>query len=291
MRGEAGAGKTALVSRFCDDQAGRVLEGACDPLFTPRPLGPFLDIARSAGGELARVASTTPRPYELAGALMTELDERGPSIVVLEDVHWADEATLDVLRIVTRRIESLPGAPRRHLPSRRARSPPSPPGAARRGDGRPPDGADRGRIALARRQSPRSQRTTASMPPTCTGRPEGTPSSSARRSPPGEASCRRRCGMRCSRAWRRLSPGARELLEAIAVDPMHAELWLLEELAPDSADSLEECLASGMLRAERERRRVPARACPARRRRLAPAQRPQGAPFPRSLGAHRPACR
>ena len=201
MRGEAGAGKTALVSRFCDDHAGRVLEGACDPLLTARPLGPFLDIARSAGGELGRIASTTPKPYELAGALMTELDERGPSIVVLEDVHWADEATLDVLRIVARRIESLPVllvATYRHDEL----------------DRRHPLRVLLGEVTAGRRTariavellSEEAVAALAGIPRrrwhgTCTRRPEATPSSSARPLRPGEASCRRRCGMRCSRAW------------------------------------------------------------------------------------------
>jgi predicted ATPase len=51
--GEAGVGKTALLRRFCDNRPGgaRVLWGACDALFTPRPLGPFLDIAESTGGD------------------------------------------------------------------------------------------------------------------------------------------------------------------------------------------------------------------------------------------------
>jgi predicted ATPase len=57
VSGEAGVGKTALLRRFCDERAGgaRVLWGACDALFTPTPLGPFLDIADSTGGDLAEV--------------------------------------------------------------------------------------------------------------------------------------------------------------------------------------------------------------------------------------------
>lgn len=54
--GEAGVGKTALLRRFCDDcpSGVRFLWGACDALFTPRPLGPFVDIAESTGRELDR---------------------------------------------------------------------------------------------------------------------------------------------------------------------------------------------------------------------------------------------
>jgi hypothetical protein len=108
VRGEAGVGKTTLVRRFCDDQgSARVLWGACDALFTPRPLGPFVDIAEGAGSGLERVAATSLRPYEFADALIRELGLPGASVVVVEDVHWADEASLDVLRIVARRVELL----------------------------------------------------------------------------------------------------------------------------------------------------------------------------------------
>jgi len=52
--GEAGVGKTALVREFAAGR--RVLWGACDPLLTPRPLGPLLDVAEAAGGELLAAA-------------------------------------------------------------------------------------------------------------------------------------------------------------------------------------------------------------------------------------------
>jgi predicted ATPase len=63
--GEAGVGKTALVRQCCDDapDAASVLWGACDALFTPRPLGPLLDIALEVGGELADALAGGPTPY------------------------------------------------------------------------------------------------------------------------------------------------------------------------------------------------------------------------------------
>ncbi len=105
--GEAGVGKTVLVRRLCEDQSRstRILWGACDSLFTPRPLGPFLDVAEITGGELEELVATGARPHEVASALMRDLQAR-PTILVLEDVHLADEATLDVLELVGRRIES-----------------------------------------------------------------------------------------------------------------------------------------------------------------------------------------
>src|SRR5688500_19538325 len=60
VSGEAGIGKTTLVEAFAERVAARgtrVLRGSCDSLFTPRPLGPVLDIARAAGGRLAAAAT------------------------------------------------------------------------------------------------------------------------------------------------------------------------------------------------------------------------------------------
>ncbi|MGH2562862.1 MAG: ATP-binding protein, partial [Thermomicrobiales bacterium] len=58
LGGEAGVGKTSLVRRFASEAhpTARVLAGACDPLSTPRPLGPLLDIAAAVGGDLGRLA-------------------------------------------------------------------------------------------------------------------------------------------------------------------------------------------------------------------------------------------
>jgi DNA-binding CsgD family transcriptional regulator/tetratricopeptide (TPR) repeat protein len=107
VTGEAGVGKTALVRRFCSDAAGelRVLEGACDALFTPRPLAPFADVAAETGGLLAKLIEHDARPHEVLVAVLEEVSRR-PTVLVLEDLHWADEATLDVLRLLGRRVEA-----------------------------------------------------------------------------------------------------------------------------------------------------------------------------------------
>ncbi len=110
---EAGLGKTAVVSEFARAAAprARVLWGACDRLVTPRALGPLHDIGRLTGGRLA-AALTANEPREAVYAafldeLVTAHARRRPMVVV-EDVHWADEATLDWLAFVGRRIERLP---------------------------------------------------------------------------------------------------------------------------------------------------------------------------------------
>jgi ATP/maltotriose-dependent transcriptional regulator MalT len=89
--GEAGIGKTSLVSAFRDRHGGdaRVLWGACDALRTPRPLGPLLDIAREAGGELAALVAAEPTRHRLFGAFLDLLDSGDrPVVAVVEDAHW-----------------------------------------------------------------------------------------------------------------------------------------------------------------------------------------------------------
>ena len=107
IAGEAGVGKTALVQQFLreHDSRARVLVGACDPLFTPRPLGPFVDIANAVGRRLQDVVEGGAIPYRVADVLLEELAGAKPTILVLEDLHWSDEATVDVLRLLARRVE------------------------------------------------------------------------------------------------------------------------------------------------------------------------------------------
>jgi DNA-binding CsgD family transcriptional regulator len=110
VAGEAGVGKSALLDQFAAGLAGaRWCWGACDGLFTPRPLGAFVDIAGQLGGDLAGLYRTQAARDELFGALLGELARPGGlRVVVVEDIHWADEATLDLLRFLARRIRDLP---------------------------------------------------------------------------------------------------------------------------------------------------------------------------------------
>ena len=109
LAGEAGIGKTALVQQFCSSVANRatILIGACDPLSTPTPLGPLLDIAASLGGEFQRELGQQAARQHVFSALLAELSRGSrPWILVFEDVHWADEATLDLLRFLARRLDT-----------------------------------------------------------------------------------------------------------------------------------------------------------------------------------------
>jgi DNA-binding CsgD family transcriptional regulator len=113
LRGEAGVGKTAVITGFTNglDEAMRVLWGGCDPLAAPRPLGPLLDalagLGPAAAGALAAAidAGDTAALYR---RLLAVLRDGHRWVWVIEDAHWADGATLDLLRFLARRIGSLP---------------------------------------------------------------------------------------------------------------------------------------------------------------------------------------
>ncbi|MEV6838856.1 AAA family ATPase [Streptomyces sp. NPDC051133] len=109
VRGEAGVGKTAVVQRLAQvaDPHIRVLIGACDPLATPRPLGPLLDLAPRLGPAVRTALTDTSRSDEVFDCLLADLSTY-PSLLVVEDVHWADEATMDLLRYLARRLPNVP---------------------------------------------------------------------------------------------------------------------------------------------------------------------------------------
>src|SRR6266540_196604 len=109
VSGEAGIGKTSLIDRFTavHRASTRVLWGACDALFTPRPLGPLYDIAAQMQGDLLTQLTAQANRTVLYSSFLNDLQQR-PSIVVFEDVHWADEATLDVLTFLGRRLQRVP---------------------------------------------------------------------------------------------------------------------------------------------------------------------------------------
>ena len=111
IAGEAGIGKTTLVEAFCSDVDGgiQLLWGACDAAVPPRPFGPLADIAETTGGPLreALVAADRDRVFGAVLALLRQ-PRRSPPVIVLEDVHWADDGTLDLLRVVGRRLRDLP---------------------------------------------------------------------------------------------------------------------------------------------------------------------------------------
>lgn len=252
VAGEAGVGKTVLLRRFCAEQAerARVLLGASEGLRTARPLGPLVDVAEQTGGELAELVERGASPHDVLGALLRELDGEGATVVVLEDLHWADQATLDLLQLAARRIEGsralLIGSyrddeldrshPLRVLVGELATSP-----AVRRLQ-LPPLSRD----AVAELAAPHGVDPDELFHKTA-GNPFFVTEALGAGSDELPSTVRDAVLARASR----VGPDAFRLLEAVAVVTQPVELWLLEALAGDELRHLDHCLASGMLRYDR----------------------------------------
>jgi DNA-binding CsgD family transcriptional regulator/tetratricopeptide (TPR) repeat protein len=106
LAGEAGVGKTSVARAFCDRhrERARIWWGACDALATPSPLAPLRDIARDHDEVADLLVGDQPRHQLFAGVLNALVSPLRPAVVVVDDVHWADEATLDLLLYLGRRI-------------------------------------------------------------------------------------------------------------------------------------------------------------------------------------------
>ena len=244
--GEAGVGKTSLVRSFTSrhESEVRVLWGACEALFTPRPLGPVYDIVQELDGWTAGPPTTDAERMGFFGALLDELRSH-PTVAVFEDVHWADEATLDALKYLGRRIDSAPsllvltfrddevGAhhPLRtvlgDLPSRSATRVPLSPLS--------PESVEE----LARR----AERPAHGLYEVTGGNPFYVTEVLAA----GAGDVPETVVDAVLARAARLSDGGRRLLDAAAIVPGSIEMWLLEELAGEDVGHLAECLASGML--------------------------------------------
>jgi DNA-binding CsgD family transcriptional regulator/tetratricopeptide (TPR) repeat protein len=245
LGGEAGVGKTALVRAFTSGLESRVLLGTCDPFVTPAPLGPLADVAGETGGVLASDIEAGRHPRQVALSLLEELRE--PTVVVFEDVQWADEATLDVLRVVGRRVAATPSlvlvtyrqdAAAGDQPLRRLLGELASVAAAERVEVQPlsleavrelasPHEADGDAIYALTRGNPFF------VTELLASGDEAMP-----------ATVRDAVLARIAR----LSPGARRLLEGVALMPARAELWLLAGAFPDvAAEDVDECVTAGAL--------------------------------------------
>ena len=108
--GESGIGKTRLVRTVLQDAGLPVLWGACDPLSTPRPLGPLRDIVRGRDLDDPLAAAVQSGSREELLATLLETLDAPPGVLVVEDVHWIDQATLDVVALLGRRLPGQRGA-------------------------------------------------------------------------------------------------------------------------------------------------------------------------------------
>jgi DNA-binding CsgD family transcriptional regulator/tetratricopeptide (TPR) repeat protein len=249
LAGEAGIGKTTVVDVVVRHHGRRLhaLVGACDALSTPHPLGPLRDMART-DAEVAELFDGRPRHELFAGFLQLLARSGRPALVVLEDVHWADAATLDLLRFVGRRVA------RCHALIV----------ATHRSDDIGPDDALRtvlGDLATV----PATHRL--QLPPLTV---EGVAAlAGTSRADPDVVELHRRTGgnpffvseiladpgsslpdsIRDAVLARRerLSPEAKQVLDAVSVVPGAIERWLLEAIASPAAADVDACFTAGML--------------------------------------------
>ena len=214
--------------------------------FSRRARSDRCSTSRSSQAASSPALESGARPSVVAAVLMREAGGRAPTIVVFEDVHWADEATLDVLGLLGRRIESFPALLVATYRDELDRAHP-----LRVVLGELPGGRVR-RLQLL----PLSSSAVATL-----AEREGADAEQLYRQTGGNPffvtevlatggeempqSVRDAVLARASR----LSSAARTLLEAVAIAPPQCELWLLEALAGGALERLEECLASGMLEA------------------------------------------
>lgn len=111
LAGEAGIGKTALLRAFAAQQetTREVLWGTCEPLSTPRPLGPLQDMAAALDPELPGLLERGAMPSGIFARALAALLKSVPArVLIFEDVHWADHATLDLVRYLGRRLPAVP---------------------------------------------------------------------------------------------------------------------------------------------------------------------------------------
>ena len=245
VAGEAGIGKTALLQEFTQRQSQvRVLWGACDALLTPRPLAPLHDIARQTHGPLAATLACAARSEPIFTAALDEFEQR-KALIVIEDVHWADEATLDLLKFLGRRIHRTHAM----LAVTYRDDELGPQHPLRLVIGELPYTSTH-RISLAplseiavSQLATRAGRTPAGLHGITGGNPFFVTEVLASATETVPATVRDAVLARAAR----LSPAARELAELVCVVPGKTEHWLLEPIARPSGAAIEGCLSVGML--------------------------------------------
>jgi DNA-binding CsgD family transcriptional regulator/tetratricopeptide (TPR) repeat protein len=108
VRGEAGIGKTALLRAFlrgCPTDI-EILAGASDGISTPQPYGPLEDMVDVLGPDLRALLDANAARGEIGRWLLERLSG-GVHVVAFEDLQWADDATLELLAHLARRLDGL----------------------------------------------------------------------------------------------------------------------------------------------------------------------------------------
>ena len=112
ISGEAGIGKSSLIAGFKEKMLSQYpdlnwFSGGCEALFTPRTLGPIHDMAADLGDEVVTALNADISQSGLYNAMLSSLQSAGTSVMVCEDLHWADRATLDLIKFISRRLSVL----------------------------------------------------------------------------------------------------------------------------------------------------------------------------------------
>ena len=110
VTGEAGIGKTSLIKVFSKELKNNcnIYQGTCDALFAPRPLAPLYDILLQLGINLnENTVDFTDRTLFFSKLFYELKNKTTTSVIIFEDIHWADDATLDFIKFLARRITQL----------------------------------------------------------------------------------------------------------------------------------------------------------------------------------------
>ena len=106
VAGESGVGKTTFLEHVVARSDAVPLVGWCDGSATPVPLGPLGDMLPGLPPGVWPTDASRPQVFANLLAELREPTGRRPYLMVVEDAHWADEATLDLLRHLARRVHS-----------------------------------------------------------------------------------------------------------------------------------------------------------------------------------------
>jgi DNA-binding CsgD family transcriptional regulator len=247
VEGEAGVGKTTLLTEFAaQHRIAAPLWSGCDPLSTPRPLGPIVDLAPALGGRIEELLKATDRDA-LFSRVLAQLSSK---VLVIEDLHWADETTLDLLRFLARRLATVrtlivvtyrseevgPKHPLQLMLGDLANVP-----TVRR---LPLAPLSLDAVTALAGFAGRSGLDPAHLFAITAGNPFYVTEAIAAAGEEIPTTVRDAVLARASR----LSPDAREVLDAAAVVTAPVEAWLLGEVAGAPPDGLDECVTAGMLR-------------------------------------------
>ena len=199
------------------------------------------------------------KPHAVFVALLEELRAVRPTIAVIEDVHWADEATLDIVRLLARRAETLGALV--VVTYREDELEPTHPLRLAVGElGTAPGVAQLRLPPLSRRPSRSSPCPHGVDAEELYARTAGNPFFVTEVLAGGGTEVPPTVRDAVLGRMSRLGAAAQGVLEAVAVVPPHVEMWLLDEVVPDEVVHVDACLAAGMLQRRGSHGVVPSRA-------------------------------